>query len=242
MEKSQPDLSPTSSTSTEHRRPAHGSANKMSVQVQIPASMKNVQVMNECASDDKNEYELRSVQDVNECAEGVKTECDLNSMKECMQKDSLSENLLISDNTKSKDPHSVSISKSKSTNENRPKCRVKYRVIKSSGGKFSLSAANGDPDSLTKSEVKSNEKSSTVKANLEYFKNLEKSISTPVSSSTSICKMTPGKRKLAPVVVGEVTPVGISDKTISIFKPLERIYESPAKKQRSVSRVHGQSN
>ena len=170
-------------TSVEHRRPALGAAKQMNVQVQVSASMMSVPGMKECAVD-------------------VKNECDLNVMNECILNDNLPENFKSSDKTKNKDPHSVS--KVKSTSETRPQCRVKYRVIKSSGGKFSLSAANGDPEIQPKSEKKQLEKSSTVKANLEYFKSLENSILTTPNFTTSTRNTTPGKRKLAPVVLGEV--------------------------------------
>ena len=75
---------------------------------------------------------------------------------------------MISDKIRRKDQHSVS--KLKSTDMNRHISRVKYRVVNSSGGKFSISAAKGDPDSQEKSEVKTEKKLSTVKANLEFSK------------------------------------------------------------------------
>ena len=81
-----------------------------------------------------------------------------------------------------------------------------------------------------------------MKANLEFFKNLENSLTQPISNSTSTNSMTPGKRKLAPVVEGTWTPVCSSDERVSIFTPGGSNYESPAKKQRGVRRVHGQSN
>ena len=148
------------------------------------------------------------MQDVNECADGVRNECDLVIMDECMQNVNLPENFMQSDKIKSKDPHSVS--NSKTTVETRPMCRVKYRVEKNSGGKFSLTAANGDPDIQRKSE-NIHQSSSTVKTNLEFFKLLENSISTSTSSIPPL-NTTPGKRKLAPVVLGEKTPVCILDK------------------------------
>ena len=227
MEISQPDLSPKSST--EHRRPAHGAASKMSVQEMI-----------ECADDVKNECDLGNVQDVNKCDDGAMNDCDVVVRDACMENVSLPEKSVKSDKIKRKDPHSVS--SLKSTNETRPKCRVKYRVVNSSGGKFSISAAKGDPDSQEKSEVKTEKKLSTVKANLEFFKNLENSLTQPISNSTSTNNMTPGKRKLAPVVEGTWTPVCISDEKISIFTPGGNSYESPTKKQRGVRRVHGHIN
>ena len=155
VEISQPDLSPKSST--EHRRPAHGAASKM-----------NVQEMIKCADDVKNECDLGNMQDVNECDDGAMNDCDVVVRDACMENVSLPEKSVKSDKIKRKDPHSVS--SLKSTNETRPKCRVKYRVVNSSGGKFSISAAKGDPDIQGKSEVKSGKKLSTVKANLEFFK------------------------------------------------------------------------
>ena len=105
-------------------------------------------------------------------------------------------------------------------------------------GKFNLAPANGSPVSRKLENI--HQKSSSVQTGLEFFRNLENSVKNSTESN-SISHTTPGKRKLVPDIVGERTPVSISDRLVSDVTRRENILlESPAKKQRSCR--HGGQN
>ena len=69
-----------------------------------------------------------------------------------------------------------------------------------------------------------------MKTHLEFFRELENSAK--YSNNTSV-KITPGKRKLRPVVEGALTPISILFKESSDSTRDDVIIESPAKRQRS---------
>ena len=128
-----------------------------------------------------------------------------------------------------KNPYSAE----KSTSDDRPKCKAKFRVKQSYKGTFLLSPVKGSPVKLEnlKKNIQPN-KNSTVKTNLEFFRELEKSVKIPANTSLN---MTPGKRKLVPVVEGVGTPISISLSETSLSTQrgvISPISESPAKRQR----------
>ena len=165
----------------------------------------------------------------NESVMPMKNECAMSVKNECKKNVSLPDNLLVNVEIRSEDPHSVSKNKN---SEDRPKLKVKYRVNNTSNGKFNLTPANGSPVRSRNLE-NIHQKSSSVQTGLEFFRNLENSVKNSTESN-SILHTTPGKRKLVPDVVGERTPVSISDRLVSDVTLSENILlESPAKKQRS---------
>ena len=171
----------------------------------------------------------------NESVMPMKNECAMSVKNECKKNVSLPDNLLVNVEIRSEDPHSVSKNKN---SEDRPKLKVKYRVNNTSNGKFNLTPANGSPVSRKLENI--HQKSSSVQTGLEFFRNLENSVKNSTESN-SILHTTPGKRKLVPDVVGERTPVSISDRLVSDVTRRENILlESPAKKQRSCR--HGGQN
>ena len=180
--------------------------------------------------------ESTSQKNENESVMPMKNECAMSVKNECMKNVSLPDNLLVNVEIGSKDPHSVSNNKN---SEERPKLKIKYRVNNTSNGKFHLTPANGSPVRSRNLE-NIHQKSSSVQTGLEFFRNLENSVKNS-TISTSILHTTPGKRKLVPDVVGERTPVSISDRLVSDVTRSENILlESPAKKQRSCR--HGGQN
>ena len=114
--------------------------------------------------------------------------------------------------------------------KDKPKFKARYRVKQSLSGTFVLSPAKGSPVIQRKLENTQPNTLSKMQTNLEFFHDLEKSVTRP---ENTLLKITPEKRKLMPVVEGTRTPVSISFSWSSNSTRETTISESPAKRQRS---------